>query len=55
MGYTGRYYKPLTNYLYNAELQVSVVNAILIHDYSNFSIHTVKTDKNVLLKSPTIV
>ena len=41
MEYTGRYYEPLANYLYNAGLHVSVVNAILIHDYSNSSIRRV--------------
>lgn len=48
MEYTGRYYEPLANYLYNAGLRISVVNAILIHDYSNASIRRVKTDKKML-------
>ena len=50
MEYTGRYYEPLANYLYNAGLRVSVVNAILIHDYSNSSIRRVKTDKKDAIK-----
>ena len=50
MEYTGRYYEPLANYLYNAGLHVSVVNAILIHDYSNSSIRRVKTDKKDSIK-----
>ena len=50
MEYTGRYYEPLANYLYNAGLHVSVVNAILIHDYSNSSIRRVKTDKKDSVK-----
>lgn len=48
MEYTGRYYEPLANYLYNAGLRVSVINAILIHDYSNSSIR--KTDKKAAVK-----
>lgn len=50
MEYTGRYYEPLANYLYNAGLRISVVNAILIHDYSNASIRRVKTDKKDAIK-----
>ena len=50
MEYTGRYYEPLANYLYNAGLRVAVVNAILIHDYSNSSIRRVKTDKKDAIK-----
>lgn len=50
MEYTGRYYEPLANYLYNAGLRVSVINAILIHDYSNSSIRRVKTDKKDAVK-----
>ena len=50
MEYTGRYYEPLANYLYNAGLHVSVVNAILIHDYSNSIIRRVKTDKKDSIK-----
>lgn len=50
MEYTGRYYEPLANYLHNAGLRVSVVNAILIHDYSNSSIRRVKTDRKDAVK-----
>ena len=54
MEYTGCYYEPLANYLYNAGLRVSVVNAILIHEYSNSCIRRIKTDKKMPLKSPTM-
>lgn len=50
MEYTGRYYEPLANHLYNEGLRVSVVNAILIHDYSNSSLRRVKTDKKDAVK-----
>ena len=50
MEYTGRYYEPLANYLYNSGLYISVVNAILIHDYDNSSIRRVKTDKKDAIK-----
>lgn len=50
MEYTGRYYEPLANYLYSAGFRVSVINAILIHDYSNSSIRRVKTDKKDAVK-----
>ncbi len=50
MEYTGRYYEPLANYLYHAGLRVSVINAILVHDYSNSSIRRVKTDKKDAVK-----
>ena len=45
MEYTGRYYEPIARYLHNAGIFVSVVNAILAHDYSGNSIRKVKTDK----------
>ena len=50
MEYTGHYYEPLANYLYNSGLCISVVNAILIHDYDNSSIRRVKTDKKDAIK-----
>ena len=34
MEYTGRYYEPIAQYLHEAGIFVSVVNAILAHDYS---------------------
>ena len=45
MEYTGRYYEPIARYLHEAGIFVSVVNAILAHDYNGNSIRKVKTDK----------
>lgn len=45
MGCTGRYYEPIARYLHEAGIFVSVVNAILAHDYNGNSIQKVKTDK----------
>ena len=45
MEYTGRYYEPIAQYLHEAGVFVSVVNAILAHDYSGNSLRKVKTDK----------
>ena len=45
MEYTGRYYEPIARYLHEADIFVSVVNAILAHDYSGNTIRKVKTDK----------
>lgn len=45
MEYTGRYYEPIARYLHEAGIFVSVVNAILAHDYSGNTIRKVKTDK----------
>lgn len=45
MEYTGRYYEPIAQYLHEAGIFVSVINAILAHDYSGNSIRKVKTDK----------
>lgn len=45
MEYTGRYYEPIARYLHEAGIFVSVVNAILAHDYSGNSLRKVKTDK----------
>ena len=50
MEYTGNYYTSIANYLCKAGLFVSVVNAILIHDYKNNSLRRVKTDKKDALK-----
>ncbi len=33
MEYTGCYYEPIARFLYNDGIYVSVVNAILIHDF----------------------
>lgn len=45
MEYTGRYYEPIARYLHEAGIFVSVVNAILAHDYSGNTIRKVKTDR----------
>ncbi|MBP3599970.1 MAG: IS110 family transposase [Clostridia bacterium] len=45
MEYTGRYYEPIARYLHEADIFVSVVNAIVAHDYSKNSMRKVKTDK----------
>ena len=45
MEYTGHYYEPIARYLHEAGIFVSVVNAILAHDYNGNSIRKVKTDK----------
>ena len=50
MEYTGRYYQPIANYLHQEGILVSVVNAILVHDYSNSSIRKVKTDRKDAIK-----
>lgn len=50
MEYTGRYYEPIAWYLHEAGIFVSVVNAILAHDYSGNSLCKVKTDKVVAVK-----
>ena len=50
MEYTGKYYEPIANVLHNTGIFVSVVNAILVHDYGGNSIRKVKTDKKDALK-----
>lgn len=50
MEYTGNYYLPIANALHNNSIFVSVVNAILVHDYGGNSIRRVKTDKKDALK-----
>ena len=45
MEYTGRYYEPIARYLHEAGIFVSVVNAILAHDYSGNTIRRAKTDR----------
>lgn len=50
MEYTGNYYQPIANALHNNGIFVSVVNAILVHDYGGNSIRKVKTDKKDALK-----
>lgn len=45
MEHTGRYYKPVAQFLHDAGLYVSAVNPKLIKDYGNNSLRKVKTDK----------
>ena len=53
MEYTGAYYTPVAHVLYEAGIFVSVVNAILIHNYNGNSIRRVKTDKKDAIKIAT--
>jgi len=50
MEYTGKYYQPIARYLRKAGIFVSVVNAILVHDYGGNSLRRVKTDKKDAIK-----
>ena len=50
MEYTGRYYQPIARHLRKTGIFVSVVNAILVHDYGENSLRRVKTDKKDALK-----
>ena len=50
MEYTGRYYEPIARYLHEAGIFVSVINAILAHDYCGNSIRRAKTDKKDSVK-----
>ena len=50
MEYTGNYYLPIAQFLHNNGFFVSVINAILIHDYGNKSLRKAKTDKKDALK-----
>ncbi len=47
---TGAYHEPLARYLHSNGIFVSVVNAILIHDYSGNTLRKAKTDKKDALK-----
>ena len=47
---TGNYHTPIAWALYDAGFFVSVVNAMLIHDYKNNSLRKVKTDKKDAIK-----
>lgn len=47
---TGNYHMPIAWELHDAGFYVSVVNAILIHDYKNNSLRKVKTDKKDAIK-----
>jgi len=50
MEHTGKYYEPIAQELYNSGFFVSVVNAVLIHNYGNNTIRKVKTDKKDAVK-----
>ena len=50
MEYTGTYFEPIAQFLHNNGIFVSVVNAILVHDYGGNSIRRVKTDKKDAVK-----
>lgn len=50
MEYTGNYYLPIAQFFQNNGLFVSVINAILIHNYGNKSLRKAKTDKKDALK-----
>ena len=47
---TGNYHTPIAWALYDAGFHVSVVNAMLVHDYKNNSLRKVKTDKKDAIK-----
>ena len=50
MEYTGHYYEPIARALHEAGIFVSVINAILVHDYSGNTLRRVKTDKKDAIK-----
>ena len=50
MEYTGRYFQPIAKYLNEAGIFVSVVNAILVHDYGGKTLRRGKTDKKDAIK-----
>lgn len=47
---TGNYHTPVAKMLHDAGLYVSVVNAMLVHDYGNNSLRRAKTDKKDAVK-----
>lgn len=47
---TGNYHAPVAKTLHDAGLYVSVVNAMLVHDYGNNSLRRAKTDKKDAVK-----
>ena len=47
---TGNYHAPVAWLLHHAGLYVSVVNAMLVHDYGNNSLRRAKTDKKDAMK-----
>ncbi len=44
MEYTGAYYEPIANALHNESIFVSVINPLLIDDYTN-RVRKIKTNK----------
>ena len=48
MEYTGNYYEPIARYLHNGGIYVSVVNAMLLHNYSGNSIRKDKRTRKTL-------
>ena len=50
MEHTGMYWRPIALALQKAGFFVSIVNAMLIHDFSDNSIRKIKTDKADSLK-----
>ena len=50
MEYTGTYYEPIATALHNAGIFVSVVNALVIDEYSTNRVRKVKTDKKDAFK-----
>ena len=50
MEYTGTYFEPIAQFLHNNGIFVSVVNALLVHDYGGNSLRKVKTDNKDALK-----
>ena len=54
MEYTGHYYESIARYLHEAGIFVSVINAVIAHDYSKNTIRKVKTDKIDAIKLANI-
>lgn len=50
MEYTGKYFQPIARFLHESGLFVSVVNAILVHDYGGKTLRRGKTDKKDAIK-----
>lgn len=50
MEYTGNYYLPIAWALHDEGFYVSVVNAMLVHNYGNNSLRRAKTDKKDAIK-----
>lgn len=50
MEYTGNYHVPIAKVLQDAGIYVSIVNAMLVHDYGNNSLRRAKTDKKDAVK-----